>query len=329
MVRFATIGTSKITTWLLEAAAFCKDFHLEAVYSRSKEKGTAFASKYGASKVYTSLEKLANDPDIDAVYIASPNSAHAEQAIGLLNAGKHVLCEKSMGANQKQVQAMFEAAEKNHVLLMEAVRPLHDPGYHEICRNLPKLGQIRRAHFQYSQYSSRYDSFLLGEHHNIFDINCAAGALMDIGVYCVQPFLDLFGIPKKVHASSVLLRGGIDGIGTILAEYDDMIGEILYSKITASNIPSEIQGEKGTMKFNTISTPHEISITYNDGTEEHLEVDYLPTNNMIYELEDFIHAIEQNHNLDRYKYISIESSKLMDEVRKQCNIIFPTDHSDN
>lgn len=52
MVRFATIGTSKITTWLLEAAAFCKDYHLEAVYSRSKEKGTAFASKYGASNTY-------------------------------------------------------------------------------------------------------------------------------------------------------------------------------------------------------------------------------------------------------------------------------------
>lgn len=325
MVRFATIGTSNITTRLLEAATFCKDFHLEAVYSRSLEKGTAFATKYGVSKVYTTLEELAADSSVDAVYIASPNSAHAAQAIFLLNAGKHILCEKSLGANQKQVQEMFEAAEKQHLLLMEAMRPVHDPGYEVIQKNLFKLGKIRRACFQYSQYSSRYDSYLLGEHHNIFDVNCAAGALMDIGVYCVQPFIGLFGVPKKIHASSVLLRDGIDGIGTILAEYDNMIGEIIYSKITASNIPSEIQGEKGTMKISTISVPHEISITYHDGSEEVLEVSYAPTINMLYELKDFIHAIQNNCNLDKYKNISIESSKLMDEARRQCNIVFPAD----
>ena len=208
-----------------------------------------------------------------------------------------------MAANQSQVQKMFEAAEKNNVLLMEAMRPVHDPGYEVIRKNISKLGQIRRAHFQYSQYSSRYDTFLLGEHHNIFDVNFAAGALTDIGVYCVHPLIGLFGTPNKVQASSILLRGGIDGIGTILAEYDDMIAEILYSKITASNIPSEIQGEKGTMKITSISIPHDISITYNDGTEEKLEVSYAPTINMLYELEDFIHAIEGTKNIDEYKHM--------------------------
>lgn len=325
MIRFATIGTSKITTWFLEAASFCKDFHLEAIYSRSKEKGTAFASNYNVSKVYTSLNELAKDNEIDAVYIASPNSIHAEQAIFLLNAGKHILCEKSMAANQYQVQQMFETAEKNNVLLMEAMRPVHDPGYEVIRKALPKLGKIRRAHFQYSQYSSRYDSFLLGEHHNIFDINYAAGALTDIGVYCVHPLIGLFGTPKKIHATSVLLRGGIDGIGTILAEYNDMIAELLYSKITASDIPSEIQGEKGTMKINSISVPHDISIKYNNGSEEILKVSYAPTINMLYELEDFIQAIQGTKNINEYKYISLEAVKIMDEVRKQCGVIFPTD----
>lgn len=325
MVRFATIGTSKITTWLLEAASFCEEFHLEAIYSRSLEKGTAFASNYHISKVYTSLEELAKDPDIDAVYIASPNSCHAEQAIFLLNSGKHVLCEKTMGANQFQVQKMFQAAEKNHVILMEAMRPVHDPGYEIIRNSLSKLGKIRRAHFQYSQYSSRYDSYLLGEHHNIFDVNFAAGALTDIGVYCVHPMIGLFGTPNKIHSSSVLLRDGIDGIGTILAEYDDMIAELLYSKITGSDIPSEIQGEKGTMKISSISVPHDISITYNDGTKEILEVSSLPTINMIYELKDFIDAVKGRKNIDYFKHISMEAIKVMDEARKQSNIVFPTD----
>lgn len=245
MVRFAVIGTSRITEKFLRSAENCPDFSLEAVYSRTLERGRAFAQKYGARRVYDSLAGLAEDPQVDAVYIASPNASHYSQAMQMMEAGKHVLCEKALASNLPQAGDMFACAREHGVVLMEAMRSIHDPGFQKIRENLPKLGKIRRADFRFCQYSSRYDDFRAGKPQNIFDVNCSAGALMDIGVYCVHPLLGLFGTPDRILAAPVMLRGGIDGAGTILAEYEDKIAELVYSKITSTGLPSEIQGGKG------------------------------------------------------------------------------------
>lgn len=94
MIRFATIGTSAIVDRFLEAAALCEGLVHTAVFSRKKETAKAFAKKHGAEFIYTDLKELAESSDIDAVYIASPNSCHCEQAVEMLKHGKHVLCEK-------------------------------------------------------------------------------------------------------------------------------------------------------------------------------------------------------------------------------------------
>lgn len=91
---------------------------------------------------------------------------------------------------------------------------------------------------------------------------------MDIGTYCVHGLLCLFGKPQQVVGFSDMIRGDIDGAGTILARYPDMIAEVEYSKITNSKVPSEIQGEKGVMLIREINCPEDVKIIYNDGTEE-------------------------------------------------------------
>lgn len=324
-VHFATIGTSKITVRFLEAAGKCEDFRYCAAYSREKGRAEEFAGMYGAEKSYDDLEELAADREVDAVYIASPNSLHYRQAVQLLNAGKHILCEKSMASNLREVQEMIKAARQNKRVLMEAMRPLHDPGFERMAKEMAKLGTIRRAAFRYCQYSSRYDSFLQGNHHNIFDRSCSAGALMDIGVYCVEPMVQLFGVPKEVKASAVLLRGGIDGLGSILASYDSMVAELVYSKITDSKEPSEIQGEKGRMLIWNITNPRKIAIHYYDGTEEEYEVPG-EENNMLYEIQKFLLAVQGRENTEDYLWTSLESMKIMDEVRRQIGVSFPADN---
>ena len=121
-----------------------------------------------------------------------------------------------------------------------------------------------------------------------------------------------------------MIRGDIDGAGTILAKYPNMIAEIEYSKITNSRIPSEIQGENGVMLIHKINCPEDVKIIYNDGTEESV-YSRKPENNMKYELEHFIHMLhgqEQNH---LHTQRSLNAMELMDEVRRQCNITFPSD----
>lgn len=329
MVRFATIGSSKHAHTFLETAMTCEDFHLEAVYSRSMEIAKSMAEKFSAKKAYNSLDAIANDPEIDAVYIASPNAFHARQAIFLMDVGKHILCEKSLASNSREVQEMFEAADRNGVVLLEATRPLHDPGYQLLRQALLKVGKVRHATIRFCQYSSRYDDFLAGLDHNVFDKKCAAGALTDVGVYCVEFLVGLFGAPKKVQASCVKLRTGVDGLGSILAEYDGMTAGLIYSKIAASDLPSDIQGELGNILiYPSPVEPERIEICYNNGIKEVLSREHIEVNTIIYELQDFIKMVNGNMDSEPYREVTIQSMKMMDEVRKQYGIVFPADETD-
>ena len=213
MIKFATIGTSKITKQFLEVAALCPEFKLWAVYSRDFEKAMEFGKVYGAEKYYDSLDVLANDEEVDAVYIASPNSLHYEQAKLMIQGKKHVLCEKPMGSNQYEVGRLIELAKSNHVILLEAMRSTFDPGMEAIKNNIYKLGTVRHVSFQFCQFSLRYLSFLKGEDLSVFSSELSGGALMDLGVYCVHPLVELFGKPNEVFAAPILLKNGIDGAG--------------------------------------------------------------------------------------------------------------------
>lgn len=322
---FATVGTSKITEKFLQAAKTYPELKLAAVYSRNLKKAEEFAAAHGAEKFYDSLDEMAADPDVEMVYIASPNHMHYEQTMKLLRAGKHVLCEKSIASNRREAEEMFAAAGENKKILLEAVRPVFDPGMEVVKKNLYRLGTIRKAAFTYCQYSSRYDSFKAGKDHNIFSRECSAGALMDIGVYSVHMLLDLFGKPDQIHGFSVMLRGDIDGAGTILAKYADKVAEVSYSKITDSSLPNEIQGENGVLQFwGNINSPENVKIIFRDGKEEllyHRETD----NDMKYELGHFLQMIQGKENAGFHAQRSLDAMELMDEMRRQCGIVFPAD----
>lgn len=328
MIRLATVGRSEVTQNLLKAVAVCEEVQLAACYSRTLESAKEFAAVHGAEKYYDNLEAMAADPEIDAVYVASPNAMHYAQVMLFLNAGKHVLCEKALASNSEEVAKMFNAAKENDVVLMEAIRPVHDAGFDVIKDNLHKIGKIRGAKFWNGRYSSKYTSFKNGNHENIFAMECSAGALMDMGVYCVHPLLALFGMPSDIKASCVKVRGGIDGAGTFLASYEDMLAEVSYSKIANSTAKSEIIGEDGVMVISDMISVREIACHYNDGTVEELEVE-LCENNFIYELRDFALAAEGKLDISGYQELSVMAMKLMDEVRRQNEIVFPADALQN
>lgn len=326
MIRFATIGTNWITEAFIEAAKKTEDFTLAAVYSRTDEKAKQFAAKTGAERTFTNLEELAKSKDIDAVYIASPNSLHAEQAILLMNHGKHVLCEKPMASNTKEVKAMIDAARRNGVVLMEAMKTTLLPNFQAVREHLHKIGKIRRYFASYCQYSSRYDAFKQGTVLNAFNPAFSNGALMDIGVYCIYPMVVLFGKPNRLQASSLKLESGVDGEGTIIFTYEDMDAVVMYSKITNSYLPAEIQGEDGSILIDAIHTPTKVEIRYRDGRTEDITVPQEQPP-MYYEVKEFIELIkngkrESEVNSHEHSLLTIA---LMEEARKQTGIVFPAD----
>lgn len=330
MVRFGIIGTNWITERFIQAASEVENFALTAVYSRTEERAKEFAEKFDVQTTFTDLESMAKSEEIDAVYIASPNCFHAEQAIMCMNHGKHVLCEKPMASNAAEVQEMITAAKANNVLLMEALKTTLLPNFKSIRDHLHKIGTVRRYAASYCQYSSRYDAYKEGTILNAFNPALSNGSLMDIGVYCIYPMVVLFGKPKTVKAAGILLDSGADGEGSILFQYEGKDAVIMYSKITNSYLPAEIQGENGSIIIDKIHTPEKIEIRYNDGKVEDI-TEPQEGNAMYYEVREFTELIQKGNlesaiNSHDNSFITAE---LMDEARKQIGLVFPADEGCN
>jgi predicted dehydrogenase len=301
-------------------------FALTAVYSRTEEKGRSFAAQYDAPEVFTDLHEMASSNLVDAVYIASPNSFHARQAIICMNHGKHVLCEKPIAVNSRELQEMIESAKENDVLLMEALKSTLMPNFRTIKDNLYKLGRIRRYFASYCQYSSRYDAFKEGTVLNAFNPVYAGGSLMDLGIYCLYPVICLFGKPHTVQASGVLLSSGVDGQGSMVLQYDDMDGIIMHSKITDSYLPAEIQGENGTMVIDKISQPYDVKIYYKDGTIENLTRSQV-FQPMFYEAQEFIDLIQSGvrDSAVNSHEVSLAVTEIMEKARRQIGLEYGAD----
>lgn len=315
MIRLGFIGTSAIALQFAEAAGAGGLFSFEAVYSRKSETAEAFCDRVPFKKIYTSLEALAADTDVDAVYIASPNSLHYEQALLMLENKKHVLCEKPMTTSSKHSLRLLETAERNGVVLLEAMRPAFDPAYTALVKALPELGALRRVSFSFCQYSSRYDNFKKGIVANVFNPEMGGGSLLDIGIYPVYMLALLFGQPKACRSFNLRLENGIDGLGEIIAAYDSFIGEISYSKITNSFVPSRIEGEAGYMTIDKISNPSEIIIHFNSGRTE--TVYSAPViNNMVYEAEAFHKMIQGDISASRWHKASLDAIKIIEAAFK-------------
>ncbi|MGG0824943.1 Gfo/Idh/MocA family oxidoreductase [Paenibacillus turicensis] len=327
-MRYGVIGTNWITERFIAAAMETDHLVLTAVYSRSEEKAKEFAGKYNDDiEIFTDLKAMAQSDLLDAVYIASPNSLHAEQSILCLEHGKHVLCEKPMASNTKELTAMVEVAKKNGVVLMEALKSTLMPNFRVIRDNLYKLGEVRRFFASYCQYSSRYDAFKQGKVLNAFNPEFSNGALMDIGVYCIYPLVTLFGKPDEIKASGMLLSSGVDGEGSLLLKYKEMDAVIMYSKITDSYLPAEIQGENGTMVIDKINGPYQVKIYYRDGTIEDLTQSQTQES-MYYEAVEFADLIMSGRAESDINSLSnsLTVAEIMEETRKQIGLVFPADH---
>lgn len=334
-IRFGVVGTNFISDWVIAGARQDERFELAAIYSRKQETADAFAAKHGIPHTFTSLEAMAASPLVDAIYIASPNFLHAEQSILCMEHGKHVLCEKPLASNAREVREMLAAARRNGVTLMEAMKPTMTPNFRAVLGNLRRVGTVRRYFSAYCQYSSRYDKLKEGVVLNAFKPELSNGAMMDIGIYTVYPMVVLFGRPKNIQASGLLLPTGVDGQGAVNFDYDGMNATILYSKIANSSLPTEIQGEDGNLTLDRINIISHVEFqpraaaASGKGEAKAAEVISIPTPNdeYFYEVAEFIDCIvagKQESATNSWEN-SLTTIEIIDEVRRQLGVVYPAD----
>ena len=324
-MKIATIGTSFITEWFLSAAAKIDNAEPIAVYSRNEQKGKDLASQYGIQKVYTDLDAMLKDDEIECVYVASPNSLHYQHASAALKAGKHVICEKPFTSTTKELKELSELAKSKHLFLFEAIVTIHMPNYISLKEKLPELGDIKMVQCNFSQYSSRYDKFMAGESVNVFDPKFSGGALMDINIYNLHFVMNLFGKPNDVHYYPNMTRG-IDTSGVLVLNYEGFHAVCVGCKDTKSHNISQIQGEKGYITLNSeTSRCANYSLKTND-------VSVLPAIEeediaLYYEIKDFMKIMEEQDYAacEALLEYSNEVMEVLEQARKKAGIRFPAD----
>jgi predicted dehydrogenase len=205
VVRWGLLSTARINRATIPGARASEKAELLAVASRDETRARAYADECGIERSYGSYEALLADPDVEAVYISLPNSLHCEWSIRALDAGKHVLCEKPMSANPAEVEAAFDAAERNGRLLMEAFMYRHHAQTKRL-RELVEEGAIGELRLVRTVFS-----FPLGDLENVrMRPELEGGALMDVGCYCVSGARLLAGEPEQVAAQQVVGPSGVD-----------------------------------------------------------------------------------------------------------------------
>lgn len=250
MIRFGVIGTGRISDWVLKGAEQDPRIRVTAVCSRSAKAAEAFIKRNPLAedaKIYTSVAEMAADPEVDAVYVGTPNQTHCDYTMICLEAGKHVLCEKPLAINAAEGRRMVEKARSAGLLLMEAMVSTLNPNFVLAASKLSEIAPVRHYSSYFCQYSTKYEALKRGEIASSF-MPGTAGALRDVGVYTLYPMVALFGRPSEVRGKLMTVQteeGLADVCGTAYLGYDGMDANLTWSKSYDSFQPTEIAGENG------------------------------------------------------------------------------------
>ena len=329
MVRFGIIGTGRISDWVLKGAAQDPRIKIVAVCSRTAEAAEAFVRRNpmaAGAKVYTSVEAMTSDPQVDAVYIGTPNQTHCEYTMTALKAGKHVLCEKPLALNAAEGRQMVEAARESGCLLMEAMVSTLNPNFIAVASHIKEIAPIRSYISSFCQYSSKFEALKRGEVGTAFKPG-TAGALRDVGVYTLYPLVALFGRPNTVQGRLGTFEtpeGMTDVYGSALLGYDGMDATLTWSKTFDSFQPTEIAGENGNLILDEIHIARKAEIvphaapTSGQGPKpgRTLISEGLPYNEYYYEFKEFADLIEQGKKESAHNSLatSLAVLEIMDEV---------------
>ncbi|MGT2933251.1 Gfo/Idh/MocA family protein [Streptococcus catagoni] len=247
-MKLAIVGTGKIVEDVLPVLSEIDGIDLKAILStpRSIGKAQALVEQFAIEKAFSQFEELLSYPEIDTLYIASPNHLHYQMAKQGLLAGKHVICEKPFTLRLSELEELVRISKEKDLILLEAITNQYLENFHFIKENLKQIGQVKIVECNYSQYSSRYDAFKEGQIAPAFDASKGGGALRDLNIYNIHLVVGLFGQPKDVSYMANMERG-VDTSGVLLLDYEEFKVVCIGAKDCEADIRSTIQGNQGSI----------------------------------------------------------------------------------
>ncbi|WP_243076433.1 Gfo/Idh/MocA family protein [Microbacterium sp. SS28] len=215
-----------------------------AVGSRSADRAEAFAQAHGIPRSYGDYRALVEDPEVDAVYVASPHSAHVELALLAISAGKHVLVEKPLATTGDDARRILDAARAAGVFAMEAMWTRY-LAQSDIVRQVladGALGEVTSVAADFG-FSIPY----LPE-HRLFDPSQAGGALLDAGVYPVSFISSVLGAPGELSAIGSLAASGVDDQAIVSFSYPGAVATATTSLKAWLPVTAVVAGTAGRLE---------------------------------------------------------------------------------
>ncbi|ABG87511.1 Gfo/Idh/MocA family protein [Clostridium perfringens] len=294
-----------------------------AVASRNKERAEKFARENNVKKAYGSYDEIIKDKDIDVVYIATPHSNHYEYIIKSLNNNKHVLCEKAITVNERELEEALKIAREKNLVLEEAMTLFHMPLYEKVIKKINKedLGKVNMVQVSFGSFKE-YD-----ENNRFFNLDLAGGALLDIGTYALS-FARYFlsSMPDEILSTVKKAKTGVDEkSGIILKTKEDEIATI--SLAFRSKMPKRgiVSCDNGFITIDNFPRANKATINYLDGKVEVIEcgeeekaLDY----EVIF-MEERIKENKESNSLE----LTYDVTKIMNKVRKDWGIFYPFENN--
>ncbi len=291
VLRLALLSTAQINDAIISGTAGSALVTIVGAGSRDPARAEAYVREHGLERAWPSYEALLADPDIDAVYVALPNTLHVEWSIRTLEAGKHVLCEKPMGRDPAEVARAFDVAERAGLVLMEGFMYRHHPQIKRARELLDDraVGEVRLVRAAFSSTLPRPDDVR-------WSPELGGGALLDVGCYCVSGLRLFAGEPETVFGEQTLTEGGVDvRFAGTLRFRGGVLGHFSCGMDTAPSQGLEAVGSEGALLVSHPFTADVEGVEVRRGTTfEETEVERLDVehaNRYRLQLENFARAV--------------------------------------
>jgi predicted dehydrogenase len=271
-IRWGILGAGRIANNFAAGLSVLPDAELVAVGSRTQQNADQFADKHNVPHRHASYEALVNDPDVDAIYVATPHPMHKDNSLLCLQGGKAVLCEKPFTINATEAEEMITYARQHNVFLMEGMWTRFLPLMGRVRELLAQgvLGEVRMVTADFAFRAN------LDPKGRLFALELGGGGLLDVGVYCVS-FASMVlgaGVPPRIVSMAHLGETGVDEQAAYILGYDDGRMAVLYSGVrTNSLLEGIIMGTEGSIRIHReLFHPTRMTLQVNGKDEQVIDV---------------------------------------------------------
>lgn len=320
-IHWGILGTGGIAHTLAKAIRSQDEAELVAVGSRTTESAEKFGQQYDIPRRYGSYEELANDPEVDVIYVATPHPMHKENTLLCLQAGKGVLCEKPFTINAGEAVEMIEYARQHGLFLMEAMWTRYLPLMVRLREMLAAkvIGDVKLVQADFS-FNAPFNP-----HGRLFDLELGGGALLDAGIYPVSMASMLLGKPSKVTSLTHLGETGADEqTGMVFSYPEGQLAVLITATRTAGPQDLIIRGTTGYIKISGWLRASSMTVVRPGQPDELIELP-LEGNGYHYEVAEVNRCLKAGLTESEVMPLdeSLELMRTLDAVRAPWGLKYP------